>query len=156
MMLLNRDSVIFRFFLFRVILLEDSVQIPSKSNRIPCIHPDDVIFRPDAHLSSIIRSDDENFPSRPSFESRSFELFSVASVRTSQQQVRMPFSVWQGKKFCSKTQIWEDSCNRSDDVCSCPDAILDKAIACSWSVTVRTLGQHCPDAALFRKEFQVN
>jgi len=61
-----------------------------------------------------------------------------------------------------------------------PDAIFDKAsrvedvqrsgrqtpwsrrsglnikIACSWSATVRTLGQHHSDAALFRKEFQGN
>jgi hypothetical protein len=61
-----------------------------------------------------------------------------------------------------------------------PDAILDKAshveevqsfdrqtpwfgrsglnmkIACSRSATMWTLGQHCPDAALFRKEFQAN
>jgi hypothetical protein len=61
-----------------------------------------------------------------------------------------------------------------------PDAILDKAscvedvqpsghqtpwfgrsglnmeITCSRSTTIRTLGQHCPDAALFRKEFQAN
>jgi len=27
-------------------------------------------------------------------------------------------------------------------------------ITCSRSATVRTLGQHCPDAALFRKENQ--
>jgi hypothetical protein len=53
MMLFNRDSVIFRVFLFRVILLEDSAQIPSKSNRIPCNRPDDVIFRPDAQLSKL-------------------------------------------------------------------------------------------------------
>jgi hypothetical protein len=31
--------------------LEDSAQIPSKSNRIPCIRRDDVIFHPDAQLS---------------------------------------------------------------------------------------------------------
>jgi hypothetical protein len=60
----------------------------------------------------------------------------------------------------------------------CPDAILDKAsrakdvqpsrrqtplsghlglnmeIACSRSATVRMLGQQCPDAALFRKEYE--
>jgi hypothetical protein len=97
MMFLNRDSVIFRVFLFKVILLEDSAQIPSKSNRIPCIRPDDVIFRPDAHLSSIILLDDENFPFGPSSMSKNFELFSVASFRTSQQHSQTPFSVRQGK-----------------------------------------------------------
>jgi hypothetical protein len=37
------------------------------------------------------------------------------------------FNVRQGKGLCSKTQIWEDSCNRLDDVCSRLNAILDKA-----------------------------
>jgi hypothetical protein len=111
---------------------------------------------------------------------RSFELLQVASVQMSQQHGRMPFSVRQRKEFRSKTQIWEDSCNRPNNVCSRLDAILDKAshtykvqlsgcqspwsersslnmeIACSWSATVRTLGQHRLDAALFRKEFQEN
>lgn len=31
-----------------------------------CIRPDDVVFHPDAHLSSIIHPYDENFPSGPS------------------------------------------------------------------------------------------
>jgi hypothetical protein len=81
------------------------------------------------------------------------------------------FSVRQVKWFPSETQIWKGSCN-------CSDAILDKArheeelqpsgrqgntvrklvfimgIACSISATVRTLGQHHPDVALFRKENQ--
>jgi hypothetical protein len=51
MMLLNRDSVIFRVFIFRVMFLKDSAQISSQRNHIPCIHPDDMIFRPDAQLS---------------------------------------------------------------------------------------------------------
>jgi len=115
---------------------------------------------------SIIRLNDKNFPSEPSFGSRTFELFQLASVRTFKQHVRTPFSVWQVERFLSKTQIWEDSDTCPDDVCSRPDAILDKAsrakevqpskcqtlwsgrsylvmkIACSGSATVRTLGQH--------------
>jgi len=39
----------------------------------------------------------------------------------------MPFSVPPVMRFLSKTQIWEDSCNRQDDVSSHPNAILDKA-----------------------------
>jgi hypothetical protein len=106
--------------------------------------------------------------------------------------------------FLSKTQIWEDRCNRPDDVDSRPDALIHKAsiafkiqtfgrqssrfgrasiryencmhqinrpdehplgpnarsldmeIACSGSATVRTTGQHRPDAAQIRKEFQRN
>jgi hypothetical protein len=76
---------------------------------------------------SIIRPDNENFPSESSSMSRSFELFQIAFVRTSQQHVQIPLSVRQVERFLSKTQIWEDSCNRPNDMCSCPDAILDKA-----------------------------
>jgi hypothetical protein len=36
---------------FRAMFLEDSAQIQSKSNRIPCIRMDNVIFCPDAQLS---------------------------------------------------------------------------------------------------------
>jgi hypothetical protein len=81
----------------------------------------------------------------------------------------MRFRVQQVIGFLSQTQIWEDSYNRSDNVCSRPDAILDKAshakegqpsgcqtpwsgrsdltmkIACNGSATVRMLGQHLPD-----------
>jgi hypothetical protein len=110
---------------------ENSVQIPIQSNQIPCIRPNDVIFRPD----------DKNFPSEPSSMSRSFELPRVASVWMSQQHDRTPFSVRQGKWFRSKTQIWEDSCNRPDDVCSRPNAILDKA---SRAYKVQPSGRQSP------------
>jgi hypothetical protein len=112
MLLFIRDSII-----FRALFLEDSAQIPIQRNRIPCIRSDDMIFRPD----------DENFPSEPSFVSRSFELFQVESVRTSQQHVRTSFSVQPTMGFLSKTQIWKDNCNRPDDVRSRPDALLHKA-----------------------------
>jgi len=82
--------------------------------------------------------------------------------------VRMPFSVRQVIGFLSQTQLWENNCNRLDDVCSRLDVILDKAshaeevqpsgcqtlwsgrsdlimeITCSGSATVRMLGQHRP------------
>jgi hypothetical protein len=76
---------------------------------------------------SIICPDDKNFPSRPSSVSRTFELFQLASVWTSQQHVQTLSSVRQVERFLSKTQICENSCNRPDDVCSRPNAILDKA-----------------------------
>jgi hypothetical protein len=61
--------------------LEDSAHISSQRNRILCIRLDNVIFHPDAQSClSIIRLDDENFPSGPSFVSRTFELFQLASV----------------------------------------------------------------------------
>jgi hypothetical protein len=47
--------------------------------------------------------------------------------------------------------------NRLDDHSLDPDArSLDMEIACSWSATVWTTGQHHPDAAQNRKEFQRN
>jgi hypothetical protein len=45
--------------------------------------------------------------------------------------------------------------NRPDDHSYGPDArSLNMEIACSESVTVRTIGQHRPDAAQIKKEFQ--
>jgi len=76
---------------------------------------------------SIIRPNDENFLSGPSSVSRSFKLFQLASVWTSQKHVRMPHSVRSAMGFHSKTQIWEDSYNRSDDVDSHPNALIHKA-----------------------------
>jgi hypothetical protein len=76
---------------------------------------------------SIIRPDDENFLSRPSSVLRSFELLQLASVRTFQQHVRTPLSARSAMGFLSKTQIWEDSCNRPENVDSRPDTLIHKA-----------------------------
>jgi hypothetical protein len=109
MMLIIHGCCFIQSLHFSYELLEDSMQNSKRVDQFPCIHPD-------AHLLSIIRPDDKNFLfGRPSM-SRSFKLFQVASVQTSQQHVRMPFSVRQVKRFISKTQICEDSCNRPDDV----------------------------------------
>jgi hypothetical protein len=78
-------------------------------------------------VQSIIRPDDENFPSEPSSVSRSVELLQLASVRTFQQHVRTTLSVQQASGFLSKTQLWEVCCNRPDDVDSRPDALIHKA-----------------------------
>jgi hypothetical protein len=77
-------------------------------------------------VQSIIRPNDENFLSGPSFVSRSFELLQLASLRTFQQHIRTPLSVLLDMGFLSKTQIWEDSCNRPDDVDSRLDALIHK------------------------------
>jgi len=89
-------------------------------------------------VQSIICPDDENFPSKPSSVFRSFEMLQVASVRTSQQYVRMPLSVRSAMGFLSKTQIWEDSCNRPDDVDSRPNALIHKA---SHAFKIQTSGR---------------
>jgi hypothetical protein len=123
-MLLNRDSIIFRVFLFRVILLEDSAQISSKSKRIPCIRPNDVMFCLDAQLS-------KHHPSGWR-ELSVWTFLCVEKLRTTPggrlSNTAGRLSMFdKEKRFRSKTQIWENSCNRLDDVCSRPDAILDKA-----------------------------
>jgi len=50
----NKFSEVF----FRDMFPEYSVWISRQCCQIPCIHPDDVIVRPDAHQSSNIRPDD--------------------------------------------------------------------------------------------------
>jgi hypothetical protein len=82
-------------------------------------------------------SDDENFLSGPSPISRSFKLLQLASVRTFQQYVRTTLSVQQASGFLSKAQLWEDSCNRPDDVDSRPDALIHKA---SIAIQIQTSG----------------
>lgn len=120
-----------------------------------------------SELSSVnnIRPNDVAILSRCPSGFRSFELFKIRSIWMSQQCVRTLISVWQVKEFFSQTQIWEDSCNH-------PEAILDKArrgeklqlsgcrantiqmpvlimkITCRRCTTIRTLGQHRPEAVL--------
>jgi len=44
-----------------------------------------------------------------------------------QQHVRKPLSVRPAMEFPSKTQLWEDRCNRPDNVVSRPDILIHKA-----------------------------
>jgi hypothetical protein len=113
---------------------EDSVRISRQCSQIPCICPDDMVFHPDTHQSSnirpdnvIYRPDDENLPSGLSSVSRSFELLQLASIQTFQHHVQMKLGVRPAMGFLSKTQIWEDHCNRPEDVDSRKDALIHKA-----------------------------
>jgi hypothetical protein len=55
-----------------------------------------------------------------------------------QQHVRTTLSVRPAMGFLSKTQTWEDHCNRPDDVDSRPDALIHKA-SCAFKISdVRT------------------
>jgi hypothetical protein len=65
--------------------------------------------------------------------SRSFELLQLASVRTFQQHVRTTLSVRPAIGFLSKAQIWEDHCNRPDDVDSRSDALIHKP-SCAFKI----------------------
>jgi len=120
MMLFNKDSAIqstSRRFC-TVSKSKNSVPCqPSRRRDIPFGHPT---------VQSIIRLDDENFPSGPSSVSRSFELLQLASVQKFQQHVRTTLSVRQASWFLSKSQLWEVRCNRPDNVDFRPDALIHK------------------------------
>jgi hypothetical protein len=89
-------------------------------------------------VQSIIRPNDENIQSGPSSVSRNFELLQLTSVQTFQQHVRTPLNVGSSMGFLSKTQIWEDSYYRSEDVDSCPDARDTYRKIASIRSTIRT------------------
>jgi hypothetical protein len=96
MMLLNRDSAIqsaSRRFC--------TVYKSEKSDPLQLSGRRDIPFRCPT-VQSIILPNNENFPSRPSSVSRSFELFQLASVLTFQQHFRMTLSVRQAKDFFPK------------------------------------------------------
>jgi hypothetical protein len=135
-MLFNRDSAIQKCFQKIPCKAENLVPCKPSRQRVilsgcPSVQsascPDDVSYRLNAHLQSIIRPNDENFPSGPSPVSRSFELLQLAFVRTFQQHVRTTLSVRQASGFLSKAQLWEDPCNRLDNVDSRPGALIHKA-----------------------------
>jgi hypothetical protein len=65
-------------------------------------------------------------------------MLQLASVRTIQQPVRMIISVQSSFRISIQTQIWEDCCNRLDDVVSLPDAFIHKA---SISIQIQTFGR---------------
>jgi len=110
--------------------------------------------RPDAQLSnaSTVRTHIRlkhhpsgrcGFPSGPSSVSRSFELLQLASVRTIQQPVRTILSVRSSFEISFRTQIWEDCCNRPDDVVSHPNALIHKA---SIAIQIQKSRQHGSNA----------
>jgi hypothetical protein len=73
--------------------------------------------------------------------SRSFELLQLASVRTFYQYIRTTLSVRQALGFLSKTQFWEDRCNRPDDLDSRSDALIHKA---SIAFKIQMSGRQSP------------
>jgi hypothetical protein len=134
----------------------DFAHIPSQRSWILRFRPDVLVNRPDAYQSSNIRPDDLVIPSVLPSKSRSFELFKVTSVQTSQQHVRTPFNVRQEKGFPSQTQIWEDSCNRPDDKSTLSGRYPWWGKTWRRFATVRTTGLHHPDASLLIMEIACN
>jgi len=131
------------------VLPEDSAQFASHKIRFPVRYPDDVSDRLDAHLSKVpavrttchtVRTPIclKHHPSGPSPVSRSFKLIQLASVQTFQQHIQMTLSVRQASGFLSKAQLWEDRCNRPDDVDFRSDALIHKA---SIAIQIQTSGR---------------
>jgi len=131
------------------VLPEDSAQFASHKIRFPVRYPDDVSYRLDAHLSKVpavrttchtVRTPIclKHHPSGPSPVSRSFKLIQLASVQTFQQHIQMTLSVRQASGFLSKAQLWEDRCNRPDDVDFRSDALIHKA---SIAIQIQTSGR---------------
>jgi hypothetical protein len=131
-MLFNKDSAIQsasrKFCTFHK--SENSIPCqPSGRRAIPSRRPS---------VQSIIRLDDENFPPDLPLCREASKLLQLASVRTFQQHVRKTLSVRQASGFLSKTQLWEDHCNRPDDVDSRQDALIHKA---SIAFKIQTSGR---------------
>jgi hypothetical protein len=158
---------LFRVYTSVISLKKTLCKIQNNTVQFPCIRPDDVVFRPDAHLSRHhLFGRRELFVRTP---------LCVQNLRTVLGCIRPNvLATCTGAFQCSTaTTIWTTWL-------FCPDAILDKAsraedvqlsgrqtpwsgrlglnmeITCSRSATVQTLGQHRLDMALFRKEFQAN
>jgi hypothetical protein len=104
-----------------------------------------VSSRPDAHLSIVPAIRTTYVPYRPDARQTKASsvqttwisvrtlicieklLFQLASVRTTQQPVRTTLSDRSSFRFSFQNQIWEDYCNRPNDVDSHPDTLLLKA-----------------------------
>jgi hypothetical protein len=116
MMLFIQGCCFIQSLHFSYELQEDSVQLSKQCSSVP-FHPSEQRGIPSKRSSIKVSSVRTMRTFRPDIPlSRSFELFSIASIRTSQQHVWTPFCVRQVKGFLSKKQIWEDSYNRPDDV----------------------------------------
>jgi hypothetical protein len=174
---LNRYVDYIQSLQFYYVLQEDSVRISKQLVQFPCIHLDDVVFHPGAHLSSIIHQDNENFLSGPPIYVK--KLQTIPSCIHPDILTTLPDAL----QCSTSTRISFQNTNMGRQLqtirTSGPhyqDAILDKAsrsedvqpsgrqtplsrcsgvnmeIECSRSATVRTLGKHRPNTALFRKE----
>jgi hypothetical protein len=150
-MLFSRDSTIQKCFRGFYTVCKSKKLVPCQPSRRRVIpsgrssihsssHPDDLSYRPDARQTkaSSIRTTWISVRTLICIEKL---LFQLASVRTIQQTVRTSLSD-RASDFLSKSkygkivatvqtsfqkQIWEDCCNRPDDVDSRPDVLLLKA-----------------------------
>jgi hypothetical protein len=110
--------------------------LPSGHSSISNIRPDDVVYCPEAHLSTVpaIRTMCHTVwtPDRPSIIRLDPPLYREASVRScvgpDVSAARSDNVQWSiSFRFSFQVQIREDWCNRPDDVDSRPDALIHKA-----------------------------
>jgi hypothetical protein len=99
------------------VLLEDFAHFTSQKIRFLASRPDDLPYHPDAQLSkaSTVRMTRTFRLDLPLCREAS-KLLQLASVRTFQQHVRTTLNVQQASGFPSKIQLWEDRCNRPDEL----------------------------------------
>jgi len=110
---------------------------PAERSSVSNIHPDDENFpsgHPSMSNSSRLHQSGRNgksssrfskFEKNPAFKCIRPDDVVILSRRHSVFDKH--YSFW------LKTQLWEDGCNRPDDVCSRLDAILDK-VSCAYIV----------------------
>jgi hypothetical protein len=127
------------------VLPKDSAQFARQKIWVPVSRLDDVSYRPDAHLSKvpavqmtchIVRTHISKASSvrmtrtfRPDLPwcrevSNCYSLHLSGRFNSTYGRISV-FN--QASGFLSKTQLWEDRCNRPDDVDSHPDALIHKA-----------------------------
>jgi hypothetical protein len=116
--LYNRDSIIQKCF-------RKSALCTSQKNRFPISRPDDVPYRPDARQTKHHPSGRRVFPSRPFTVSRSFCSSLHPSRRLSSPSGHP--SVFDQASDSFQNYIWEDCCNRLNNVDFCPEALFLKS-----------------------------
>jgi hypothetical protein len=109
------------------VLLEDSAQFESQKIWFPASRLDDVSYPQDVHLSkaSSVRTTRTFRPDRPLCQEDSNCSSLHPSGRFNSMSKRL--LVFNKLQKISKTQLWEDYCNRSDFVDSRPDVRIHKA-----------------------------
>jgi len=133
-----QGSCFFQSLHFRLVLQEESVQISRQLNSVP-LQPSgrrDILFGCSTVQASSVRKTRTFRSDLPLCQEVSSCSSLHPSRRLSSTSDAILCSIIYG--FLSKTQIWEDSCNRPDDVDSCPDALIHKA---SRAFKIQTSGR---------------
>lgn len=103
------------------------MQIPTHRSQIPSFCPDDSKKRPDSHqlATSVQMTWQYCLDAHQCLETSNCSRLHPSGRHGN--TIWMPLSVQTAMGFLSKTQIWEDSCNRLEYMDSRPDALIHKA-----------------------------